>query len=1153
MLRFITTADTEILATAGAVERLPDGFPEVRCANPGSATDHGAFVDDVLADARVVLCRVLGGRRGWPEGFDLLRARCAERGIALLALGGEAQPDAEMTALSLAPVGAVAQAGEYLRHGDIDNVEQLLRFLADTFLLEGYGFAPPREVPDLGVYVPGAGDVPLARALEGRDPGRPTVGVCFYRSHRLTGNTAFVDALCAAIEDAGGNAVAVWSYTLRRDADGRVPALELLAGNVDALVVTMLATGGSSAGDAVVAEGGDGVGEAWQEWDASALADLGVPVIQAVCATASRASWQESDSGLAPLDAATQVAIPEFDGRLLGGVISFKERDAAGSRVGVPVPHYAPDLERCSRVARLAVRTARLRTLPAEQRRVAVLLTSFPTKHAKVGMAVGLDTPASALRLFEAFAADGMRVEHSFAHGDELMHALIAAGGHDAEFLTDDQLAASPLRLPVSQYLAWYAELPESLREAIESRWGPPPGDRFVDGDDFVIAGLELGNVLVAIQPPRGYGDDPVGIYHDPELPPTHHYLACYWWLDRVWGADALVHLGKHGTLEWLPGKTLALSAECAPDAALGDLPLVYPFVVNDPGEGVQAKRRVHAVIVDHLVPPMMRADTYDEMAELEALLDEYARLDVLDPSKLPSLAVQIWDAIERANLQSDLHIEERPDDVATLVEHIDGYLCEVKDIQIKDGLHVLGQPPRGDQMRGLVSAILRLGSGDVPGLRSAVGAAFGLDEPALVAAAGSPAPAAVPELVSRFRGPSASAGDLVDRLEAAQMALLDALAARDWDAAERGHGVPRRARPPRRRRGARAELRRARGHPAHPADHERARQRDRGAQRAARALRPLGQPHARARRRAPDRAQLLLRRPARAALRALVGGRRAARRRAARPLPRGDRRAAAHGRPRGVGDVRDADAGRRRRRDPRADRRAPDVAPRVAPRHRHRGHPARAARPAAHRRDRAHLGVLPRRVPAPRRAARRRHRQGRGARRACRSELRRGARARGRRAARLRARRGLLAARDDARLRVRSPAPTAPGCCSSWTRATGAATPTSPRSTRPGAASPTGAASRASAPATRCATASAASRSPSRTSTRASTTSSTPTTTTSTTAAWSRPCARSPGASRRPTSATAPTPRASSRAASPRRRAACSARASPTRAGSRR
>ncbi len=809
MLRFITTADTEILAAATAVERLPDDFPDVRCANPTGA-NAAALLDDLLDGARVVLCRVLGGRRGWPGGFDLLRERCEQQGIALLALGGEAQPDAEMTGLSLAPAGAVAQAGEYLRHGDVENVEQLLRFLADTFLLEGHGFAPPHDVADLGVYLPGVGDVPLERVLAGHDAQRPTVGFCFYRSHRLTGNTAFVDAICAAIEDAGANALAVWSYTLRREpstADrpgGSVPALALLDGHVDALLVTMLATGGSGAADAAAGDG-EGVGEQWQEWDATALAALDVPVIQAVCATASRATWLESDSGLAPLDAATQVAIPEFDGRILGGVISFKERDAEGSPVGAPVPRYVPDPERCARVARLAVRSARLRHVPAKRRRVAMLLTSFPTRHAKVGMAVGLDTPASALALLDALHADGMTVERPFAHGDELMHALIAGGGHDPEFLTDEQLADASLRLPVADYIEWYGTLPEALREGIERIWGPPtppPGAPYVDGEDFVIAGLELGNVLIAIQPPRGYGEDPVGIYHDPELPPTHHYLACYRWLDAVWGADAIVHLGKHGTLEWLPGKMLALSPGCAPDAALGDMPLIYPFVVNDPGEGVQAKRRAHAVIVDHLVPPMMRADTYDELAELEALLDEYARLELLDPPKLPALAARIWSAIERANLQADLDIHQRPDDLGELVQYIDGYLCEVKDIQIKDGLHVLGQPPQGEQLRGLTAAMLRLGSGDVPGLRRAVGAAFGLDEPALVAAPGTPIDApgatrtepagaddasaaspAVAELVQRFRGPAASAGDLVDRLEAAQMALLDALALSDWDA----------------------------------------------------------------------------------------------------------------------------------------------------------------------------------------------------------------------------------------------------------------------------------------------------------------------------------------------------------------------------------
>ncbi len=770
MLRFVTTADTEILAAAAAVQRLPPGFPEVRCANPATSADHEALVDDLLAGARVVLCRILGGRRGWVDGFDLLRERCAQRGVALLALGGEAELDAEMTALSTAPAGAVAQAGEYLRHGDVDNVEQLLRFLADTFLLEGHGFEPPHEVPDLGVYLPGAGDVPIEDALTHVDPARPTIGICFYRSHRLTGNTAFIDALSAAIEAAGGNALPVWSYTLRRDREGRVAALELLDGHVDALVTTMLATGGSGAGDTVAGES-EGVGDQWQEWDAQALAALDVPVIQAVCATASRAAWLDSDAGLAPLDAATQVAIPEFDGRLLGGVISFKERDAKDSPVGVPVPRYVPDLERCARVARLAVRHATLRRRPAYERRVAVLLTSFPTKHARVGMAVGLDTPASALELLDTLRADGMRIEHEFADGDALMHALIASGGHDPEFLTDDHLSQAPLRMPVDDYIAWYATLPARLREAIEERWGPPPGDRYVDGEEFVIAGLELGRVLIAIQPPRGYGEDPVGIYHDPKLPPTHHYLACYRWIDAVWGADAIVHLGKHGTLEWLPGKMLALSAGCAPDAALGDIPLVYPFVVNDPGEGVQAKRRAHAVIVDHLVPPMMRADTYDELAELEAL----------DPPKLPALAARIWSAIERANLQTDLGVHERPDDVGALVQHIDGYLCEVKDIQIKDGLHVLGRAPEGEQLRGLTAAMLRLGSGDLPGLREAVGAAFGIDEPALVAAPGSPAPATPEELLNRFRGPSNSAGDLIDRLESAQMALLDELAGHGW------------------------------------------------------------------------------------------------------------------------------------------------------------------------------------------------------------------------------------------------------------------------------------------------------------------------------------------------------------------------------------
>ncbi|MBJ7520389.1 MAG: cobaltochelatase subunit CobN [Solirubrobacteraceae bacterium] len=769
MLRLITTADTEILAASTALRRLPDDFPEVRWANPGGVADHDAFLDDVLDGARVVVCRVLGGRRGWEGGVDALAARCREQGIALIALGGEARPDAEMTALSTVPAGAVAQVGEYLLGGDVDNIEQLLRFLADTFLLEGFGFDAPRAVPDLGVYVPGRGDVPVDEALAGRPEGAPVIGITFYRAHRITGNTDFIDALCAAIERAGGWPLPVWSTTLRRGADGSVAALDVLRGHVDALVTTMLATGGSTAADE---DGG---------WDATALEALDVPVVQALCVTRSRSWWEEGDSGLSPLDAATQVAIPEFDGRIIGGPICFKER-ADG------VPKYVPDTERCDRLAGLVVRHAKLRT--AEHRKVAIILTAFPTKHARVGMAVGLDTPASAIDLLHALRDDDIAVDDIPADGEALMHALIAAGGHDPEFLTDDLLRAAPLRISADAYLDWYATLPEALRTSMEEQWGPAPGDRYRDPDtgDLIVAGLDFGDVVVLIQPPRGYGDDQVGIYHDPELAPAHHYLAAYRWLRAQWGADAIVHLGKHGTLEWLPGKMLALSESCAPDAALGDVPLVYPFVVNDPGEGAQAKRRAHAVVVDHLVPPMMRAESYDELADLEALMDEYARLEVLDPSKLPGLGAQIWEAIQQANLQEDLGVSDRPEDAGELVEHLDGYLCEVKDVQIKDGLHILGRAPEGPQLRGLTAAIGRHGVGDVPGLRRAIGAAFGFDEPALVEAPGVRVPEAdTAALLARFPGTGYRGSDVIDRLEDAQTALLDGLASFDWDPARAG------------------------------------------------------------------------------------------------------------------------------------------------------------------------------------------------------------------------------------------------------------------------------------------------------------------------------------------------------------------------------
>ncbi len=554
----------------------------------------------------------------------------------------------------------------------------------------------------------------------------PVVGVVFYRAHLIAGNTGFVDDLCAAIEARGARALAVWCYSLRPAEGGRIPAIELLAEHrPDAVITTVLAAGGAA---------GDDEGEGW---DPGALGRLGVPVVQAVCATSSRATWLDSNAGLAPIDVAMAVAIPEFDGRIIAVPFSFKEVVDDGDTLGTPVTAYRTVPDRVRRVAGIALRLAGLRRIPAAQRRVAIVLSAYPTKRSRIGNAVALDTPASVIVLLQQLRDAGYRVDRIPADGDALMAELIDTFSYERETLTAAQLGRAAGRWPGAAYRQWFATQTDRLRANVEEKWGPAPGTVYLDGarGELVFAGLDLGHVVIAVQPPRGFGEDPIAVYHSPDLAPTHHYLAFYRWLDEGWGAHAVVHAGKHGTLEWLPGKGVGLSSSCFPDAALGDLPLFYPFVVNDPGEGTQAKRRAHAVIIDHLLPPMTRAETYDDLARLEGLLDSYAQVASLDPSKLPAIRHQVWDLLVSASLHQDLGVAERPDGDAfdELILHVDGYLCELKDAQIRGGLHVLGQPPVGEAELDLVLALTRLPqaastSGPVPSLRATVAARLGVD-----------------------------------------------------------------------------------------------------------------------------------------------------------------------------------------------------------------------------------------------------------------------------------------------------------------------------------------------------------------------------------------------------------------------------------------
>jgi cobaltochelatase CobN len=705
-IALLSTSDTDLLSARASGADFVWANP----ARPGHQT-----MAQAIEGADLVVGRILGSPQDLCSGF----ARISATGMPMVVLGGEQEPNAELMELSSVPIGVAADAHRYLAEGGPENLAQLHAFLSDTVLLTGEGFEPPRQIASWGWT---------------RDVGtttKPRVGILYYRAHEASGNAAFAHALADAV-DATGEAVGVpvFAGSLRSAPDELYAAL----GTLDALVVTVLAAGGSTPAGA--SAGGDD-----EAWDVERMKALDIPVLQGLCLTSSRAEWEASTEGVTPLDSATQIAIPEFDGRIITAPFSFKEIDEDG------LPHYEADPERSARVARIAVNHARLRHTPPAERKVALVLSAYPTKHARVGNAVGLDTPVSTVRLLRRLrdegydlgdpgAVPGLELEDDTAAGDALIHALIAAGGQDEEWLTSAQLTDAHVRIGAADYRRWTSEVPADLMDRMVETWGAAPGTLFVnDAEEIVLATIRAGNVVLLIQPPRGFGENPVAIYHDPDMAPSHHYLAAYRWLESAvddggFGAHAVIHLGKHGSLEWLPGKNAALSASCATDAVLGSLPLIYPFLVNDPGEGAQAKRRAHATIVDHLIPPMARAESYGDIARLEQLLDEYANISAMDPAKVPAIRGEIWQLMHAAEMHRDLGLEEAPDAESfdDFVLHVDGWLCEIKDAQIRDGLHVLGAAPTGEARVNLVLSILRAAqvwggqTQAVPGLRAALG-----------------------------------------------------------------------------------------------------------------------------------------------------------------------------------------------------------------------------------------------------------------------------------------------------------------------------------------------------------------------------------------------------------------------------------------------
>lgn len=745
-----------------------------------------------------VVLRLLGGKPAFARGFDWLKTRCDADGVAFLPLPGDPQPDPELSAEGSLPLRISGVVFDYLIRGGVPNFVNLAGFLSDVCRGTALNPPTPQDLPWEGVYHPEApaGEDPAIWLQARHDPAAPTVGVLFYRAQWMSGDLAFVDALVRALEARGCNALPVFSFTLRDDvstADGLPPVIRryLLTADgrprIDVLITTLSFSSARVWLDEGLTRSSGLTLDAFERLD--------IPVVQGILVASSRRQWQESSLGLAPQDAAMKVVLPEFDGRIIGVPIAFKEEateertegkglrtesgdDSPPSSVLSPQSSprlYVPDLERTRRLAGIAARLARLRRTPNAQKKIALILSNYPSKHARIGNAVALDTPASVVKILQALRDAGYTVGDFPEDGDQLVHTLIDRCGQDVEYLTEAQMRHAVGHVTVQTYQRWFASLPEPIQSAMQEAWGPPPGNVLRWRDTLIVPGLQYGHIFVGVQPARGYGDNPVAIYHSPDLAPTHQYVAFYGWLREIFQADAIVHVGKHGNLEWLPGKALALSEACYPDLTMDEVPFIYPFVINDPGEGTQAKRRAHAVIVDHLIPVMTTADAYNELAKLEQLMDEYVRVQTLDPTKLPLLEAQIWQLVEETRMNQDLHIEERPDDFGVFLQHIDGYLCELKDSQIRDGLHILGRVPEGEDRLNLLMALTRLDNGAVPSLRRAVAEAMGLEYEPLLADRGRPA-GELPAIAQRFAngGPLRTHGDVLEAVDRAARTLLE-------------------------------------------------------------------------------------------------------------------------------------------------------------------------------------------------------------------------------------------------------------------------------------------------------------------------------------------------------------------------------------------
>ncbi|TBZ51856.1 cobaltochelatase subunit CobN [Rhizobium leguminosarum] len=720
---FLSAADSELAAIAAA-HRDRRTAPSLRLASLMSLKHPmsvDTYVERTARHAKLIIVRALGGASYFHYALEALHAAAARAGALIAVLPGDARPDAGLVPFSNVDLDDLNALWAYLIEGGDANARAFLDY-AGAMLSGTDKPAPAVPLMKAGIWWPGRGLIGVEEwrrvvldmssgagmvAEEGFES--PTVAISFYRALVQSGETGPIEALVEALAALGLRPLPVFAYSLKDPISTGILESVFSALKPDVVINTT--------GFAVSAPGADRQPTVLEANEAI--------VLQAILSASSKEAWAASPQGLSPRDLGMNVALPEVDGRVLARAVSFKTAARYDALVETNIVASQADAGRVRYTAELAANWARLRKTFAGDRRIALVMANYPNRDGRLGNGVGLDTPAGTVEVLRAMRSAGYPVAEIPADGDALIRHLMEGptnSGSDGKIIRET--------LSLSLYNSFLESLPSKIQDEVRARWGDPEDDPYFRESVFALPFARFGEVLVGIQPARGYNIDPKESYHSPDLVPPHGYLAFYAFLRREFGAHAVIHMGKHGNLEWLPGKALALSESCYPEAILGPLPHLYPFIVNDPGEGTQAKRRSAAVIIDHLTPPLTRAESYGPLKDLEALVDEYYEASGGDPRRIRLLSRQILELVADIGLDRDAGIASGESEGEAL-KKLDAYLCDLKEMQIRDGLHVFGVSPEGRLLTDLTVALARvprgLGEGGDASLQRAIAADAGL------------------------------------------------------------------------------------------------------------------------------------------------------------------------------------------------------------------------------------------------------------------------------------------------------------------------------------------------------------------------------------------------------------------------------------------